>query len=72
MSGLLMPEFPSEQGNIYFDFAEVRALQEDEDALVSRKLTQAQIAKELIIKAYSRCLKNYMNLDGNLFMKDKI
>ncbi len=48
MAGLLMPEFPNEQGNINFDFTEVRALQEDEDAIVNRKLVQAQIAKELI------------------------
>lgn len=48
MIGILEPEFPNEQGYVAFDFAEVRALQEDEDAIVQRKLTQAQIAKELI------------------------
>ena len=48
MQTLLEPEFPSEQGYLAFDFKDVRALQEDQDALVSRKLTQAQIAKELI------------------------
>ncbi len=53
MAGLLMPEFPSEQGDIYFDFSNVRALQEDEDAIVNRKLVQAQIAKELINSGFT-------------------
>jgi len=48
MIRLLEPEFPNERGYIAFDFEDVRALQEDEDALMQRKLTQAQIAKELI------------------------
>ena len=49
MMNLLSPEFPNQSGNVIkFDFSEVRALQEDEDAVVNRKLVQAQIAKELI------------------------
>ena len=48
MSGMLEPEFPSERGTLGFDFSQVKALQEDETALVQRQLTRAQIAKELI------------------------
>ena len=48
MAGLLQPEFPSERGYLGFDFSAVKALQEDETALVQRQLTRAQIAKELI------------------------
>jgi len=48
ISELLLPEFPSEQGRIAFDFSEVRALQEDEGALVGRQLVRAQITKEFI------------------------
>jgi len=48
MAGLLQPEFPSERGYLGFDFSQVKALQEDETALVQRQLTRAQIAKELI------------------------
>ena len=48
MAGLLQSEFPSERGYLSFDFSQVKALQEDETALVQRQLTRAQIAKELI------------------------
>jgi HK97 family phage portal protein len=48
ISELLLPEFPSEQGRIAFDFSEVRALQEDETATVGRQLVRAQITKEFI------------------------
>tara|TARA_R100000808_G_scaffold1666_1_gene7386 strand:+ start:486 stop:2465 length:1980 start_codon:yes stop_codon:yes gene_type:complete len=48
MGGMLAEEFPAERGSVAFDFSEVRALQEDQDALVQRQLVRAQTAKEFI------------------------
>ena len=48
MVNTLAHEFPAERGSLSFDFSAVKALQEDESALVERQLTRAQIAKELI------------------------
>ena len=53
MVGLLEPEFPRERGQLEFDFSEVRALQEDEDAMVNRQLVRAQIANQLITAGFT-------------------
>ena len=53
MVKLLESEFPREQGTIAFDFSEVRALQEDEDAMVNRKLIKAQIANVFINSGFT-------------------
>jgi HK97 family phage portal protein len=50
---LLEPEFPRERGQLAFDFSEVRALQEDEDAMVNRQLVRAQIANQLITAGFT-------------------
>lgn len=50
---LLEPEFPRERGQLEFDFSEVRALQEDEDAMVNRQLVRAQIANQLITAGFT-------------------
>ena len=53
MVGLLEPEFPRERGYLEFDFSEVRALQEDEDAMVNRQLVRSQIASQLITAGFT-------------------
>lgn len=53
MVGLLEPEFQRERGYLEFDFSEVRALQEDEDALVNRQLVRSQIASQLITAGFT-------------------
>lgn len=53
MAGLLEPEFQRERGYLEFDFSEVRALQEDEDALVNRQLVRSQIASQLITAGFT-------------------
>ena len=53
MVGLLESEFPRERGQLEFDFSEVRALQEDEDAMVNRQLVRAQIANQLITAGFT-------------------
>ena len=50
---LLEPEFPRERGQLEFDYSEVRALQEDEDAMVNRQLVRAQIANQLITAGFT-------------------
>ena len=53
MVGLLEPEFPRERGYLEFDFSDVRALQEDEDAMVNRQLVRSQIASQLITAGFT-------------------
>ena len=53
MVGLLEPEFPRERGYLEFDFSKVRALQEDEDAMVNRQLVRSQIASQLITAGFT-------------------
>ena len=53
MVGLLEPEFQRERGYLEFDFSDVRALQEDEDAMVNRQLVRSQIASQLITAGFT-------------------